>query len=617
MEQMQLLISSSFFSPTVMETQFKKTVDVSNVIKLSDYSEAIMVKTENQESPLDQVADVSRMAHVQQSSNLDSTSGVFDLCLPAGWIDGLPALDQQWISKALFKWSQTGQPELDFTIVDKLWWYPPQPSPSPNSIPTIARYFGHPLFLWMPVNLWHVRLVCPHEDCLGEELTTSGIHQRVKRVVSFSSSYFMATEELSCKGCNRKMTSWSHNIVCQLDISQKVQFPCLLTAGLACDMQVVRQLRHRGPRNSISQIQRLLDEEHTEAWLQKQICFLTDFRRLVRTVVSGLDVPVTLGELPAMPPVPKPHWLMQAYAQDVLRRLEETQASITSKFGQVLRMNSSYRIVKTLALERKSTVSWATSVINEQGQVIMSVLTANEGCGLEKMVAGVVSRYQDAHVLPPKALYVDRDCCGTTPLQHMLRPWQNTEIRLDIRHFMQRIAAGCTSDRHALYSEFTSRLCHCIFLWDDFDVGALKEAKRAELEAWRTQPSDADILRHITTAELALHCKRTTRQSSEMEALIAKLIQFYDGEKGRDPLGVPLIDSARMAEIWKAQKKHLRCIQDPPGVGLYMQTGTLQKGGHSLPTYKCARESTSLERFHRYLNKFIPGTSLPQFSQCN
>ncbi|XP_059188503.1 uncharacterized protein LOC131971202 [Centropristis striata] len=63
-----------------------------------------------------------------------------------------------------------------------------------------------------------------------------------------------------------------------------------------------------------------------------------------------------------------------------------------------------------------------------------------------------------------------------------------------------------------------------------------------------------------------------------------------------------------MAEIWKAQQKHIPCLQDPPGFQLYTQTGTLKKGGHVLPTYRCARGSTSLENFHLHMNRFIPGT---------
>ncbi|KAK0139749.1 hypothetical protein N1851_023343 [Merluccius polli] len=182
----------------------------------------------------------------------------------------------QWISKALFQWSKTGQPELDFTRVDRMWWYPPQPSLVPTGIPPMERYFGHPLFLWMPRKLWRVRLLCPHEDCGKEELTSAGLHQRVRHVVGVSMTYFMVSEYLSCKGCKRKVISWTRNIIRQLDIGHQVQFPCLLTSKLGCDMQVVRQMRQRGLGNSSSQLQRQMAEQHAEVWLQKQLQFLTD-----------------------------------------------------------------------------------------------------------------------------------------------------------------------------------------------------------------------------------------------------------------------------------------------------------------------------------------------------
>nr|XP_034315333.1 uncharacterized protein LOC117685153 [Crassostrea gigas] len=62
-----------------------------------------------------------------------------------------------------------------------------------------------------------------------------------------------------------------------------------------------------------------------------------------------------------------------------------------------------------------------------------------------------------------------------------------------------------------------------------------------------------------------------------------------------------------MAEIWKQQQKHVQCIQDPPNVQLYTQTGVSKKGGGPLPVYRCARGSTSLECFHLHLARFIPG----------
>ncbi|XP_051788938.1 uncharacterized protein LOC127529436 [Erpetoichthys calabaricus] len=76
-----------------------------------------------------------------------------------------------------------------------------------------------------------------------------------------------------------------------------------------------------------------------------------------------------------------------------------------------------------------------------------------------------------------------------------------------------------------------------------------------------------------------------------------------------DTMGIPLLDRAKIQDIWKTQRRHLHCIQDPPGVHLYMQTGQLVKGGITLPVFRCARGSTSLESFHLHLDRFIPGTS--------
>lgn len=530
------------------------------------------------------------------------------ICLPAKWIPSLPVEDQLWISKTLFKWSRNGQPELNLLKLDKLWWHPPDPPLVPSGLPARERYFGHSRFLWMPRKLWRVRLICPHPDCGKEELTSAGLHQRIRQVITTTTSYFIAAEYLACKSCKRKVISWSKNIVSQLDVGHQIQFPCLLASKLACDMEVVRQMRQRGLGNSSSQIQKKLEEQHAETWLQKSILFMSHCRGFARAASTGLVVPLNIGELPSMLTVPKHRWLMQVYAQDVLSRIEEIKAGITSHFGRVLKMDSTKKIVRKLAGHSHGTAAWATNMGNEHGQIIMSVLTVSEGHGLGKMTEGVIKWYKDAGVSPPEVLYVDRDCCGSSHLHKMFREWPNMKIRLDIWHFMRRISVGCTTDSHSLYSGFMNKLSHCLFMWDDFDLQALKEAKRAELEAKLLHPTDADLLRNISRAEMARHCKRRTRSSSEMETLISQLIESYSGNRGCNTLGVPLINEKRMAEIWKAQKKHLDCLQDPPGVLLYMQTGIIKKGGHNLKTYRCARGSTSLESFHLHMNRFIPGT---------
>lgn len=101
------------------------------------------------------------------------------------------------------------------------------------------------------------------------------------------------------------------------------------------------------------------------------------------------------------------------------------------------------QITKKLAGTARGTGLWLTSVGNEFGQVLISVLTAQEGAGLDMMVDGLVKRYQQAGVNPPAVLYVDCGCCtevGETKLKTRFRGWPDLVIRLDIWHFMCRIA---------------------------------------------------------------------------------------------------------------------------------------------------------------------------------
>ncbi|KAI9533664.1 hypothetical protein NQZ68_021438 [Dissostichus eleginoides] len=275
-------------------------------------------------------------------------------------------------------------------------------------------------------------LTCPHPDCNKEPLTSAGLHQKIRQVVAVGKMYFVASEYLACRRCKRKVISWSHSLISQLDIGHRVQFPCILTSKLACDFEVASLMRQRGLGNSSSQIQRKLQERHAEVWMQKTLQYLQDCKGIASAVTSGLILPMPFDPVPAMPPVPKHRWLMQVYAQDVLQRLDEIKATITSQYGRILKMDSTKKVSRKLAGKSYGTATWATNVGNEHGQVIMSMLTASEGYGLGPMVEGLINRYRMAGVAPPEVLYVDRDCCGNTLLRRMFEEWNNMTIRLDI-----------------------------------------------------------------------------------------------------------------------------------------------------------------------------------------
>ena len=140
-------------------------------------------------------------------------------------------------------------------------------------------------------------------------------------------------------------------------------------------------------------------------------------------------------------------------------------------------------------------------------------------------------------------------------------------------------------------------------------MALLRQAKREQLRKEGVPViSDSVVDSRITKAQLAQYCRRRTRGEEATIRLVESLLQELMGDRGRDLLGVPLLDRVRMEHIWRVQKRHVKCIQDLPAVSLYTETGTTTtKEGVLLTKYRCARGSTSLESFHCHLNRFIPG----------
>lgn len=144
-----------------------------------------------------------------------------------------------------------------------------------------------------------------------------------------------------------------------------------------------------------------------------------------------------------------------------------------------------------------------------------------------------------------------------------------------------------------------SCLSTCLFEWDEADYQLLAKAKRGELiQAGVSNPSDSAIWKATTREELARHCRRRTRGATESANLIESLLLGLSA--ATDSLGVCLFREDMM-EIWAGQKRHLRCLQDPPNVSLYTTIGHITKGGERLPVLRCARGTTSLESFHLHL----------------
>nr|XP_026695572.1 uncharacterized protein LOC113475553 [Ciona intestinalis] len=190
--------------------------------------------------------------------------------------------------------------------------------------------------------------------------------------------------------------------------------------------------------------------------------------------------------------------------------------------------------------------------------------------------------------------------------------WQESglQVRLDIWHFMRRFAACCTTESHPLYGEFLARLSGCIFEYDPNDLQQLTLARLQEMKAAGLPGCTyEEARRKLTKRERARHCRRRTRGAERTKAMIGQLLEAFQRPSTRDLSGVDLLKSDLVEEVWKVQMPHVCCLQDPPNIQLYTITGMQVIGGISLPVYRCARGSNSLESFHDHVRRFVPGTT--------
>ena len=438
-------------------------------------------------------------------------------------------------------------------------------------------------------------------------LRSKGLYNRVRLVLDLRDQYYLAGEYMYCAECKGTFLSWDHRILEQLADGTRECFPVLLTHKHACDRSVVTLLRGRTLGNSPTALRRNLHEVHSEEWLRKQLCYLSDCERYRRGLLNLHLVVPPYEEAAPFPHFLTPRWFLSLYVRDVWSRLPSLLASATSIFGSILKIDSTKKVCKKLQGAAANTAAWVTNVGNERGEVVQSIVTASEGTpSLVRLADGLVERYAKAAQPPPRLLYTDRDCCAAKFVELFAR-WGGLVVRLDIWHYMRRLAGGCTTESHPLYGTFMKQLSSCIFEWDMQDVELLISAKRGELvSAGILSPSDAALRKAISKEELARHCRRRTRGAEKTVDLVEALLLSLSS--ATDTLGVPLLRE-EMRDIWEEQKRHVTCIQDPPGIQLYTITGHLTKGGVRLPVLRCARGSTSLESFHLHLARFIPGTS--------
>ncbi|XP_076836024.1 uncharacterized protein LOC143481763 [Brachyhypopomus gauderio] len=316
------------------------------------------------------------------------------------------------------------------------------------------------------------------------------------------------------------------------------------TLRLSCDKEVVSLMQGRTLRNSVTSLYKHLCVRHRQQWLAQSSEYLSVLKKFL---VPGTDPSTITHQLPPMVPVPTPKWLLTVYAQDVLSRLEETKARITSIYGAILKMDSTKKVTKKLAGAASGTAAWATNVGNEFGQVLISVLTAGEGEGLLPMCVKLMERYQRAGEDPPQLLYVDQDCCSTTgKAAAMFHAWDQLVVRLDVWHFMRRLspmtATSCTASSWAASPSASSNGMQR--MWPRGQAVGAREAPRS-----RGHLTDATSSSRPTAKELAWHCRHRTHGAQASEELIQELLEDFMDRT--DSMGIRLLDQEKMEDIWQ------------------------------------------------------------------
>jgi hypothetical protein len=104
-------------------------------------------------------------------------------------------------------------------------------------------------------------------------------------------------------------------------------------------------MRERTLGNSSTKLQKQVAEQHTEHHMNRALKFLQAREPFEIQSSKGLfKIPSAAQTIPPIPAIPKPDWFLAVYLRDVVSRIEETRAKITSTFGEILKIDSTKKV---------------------------------------------------------------------------------------------------------------------------------------------------------------------------------------------------------------------------------------------------------------------------------
>ncbi|XP_077075149.1 uncharacterized protein LOC143726049 [Siphateles boraxobius] len=237
-----------------------------------------------------------------------------------------------------------------------------------------------------------------------------------------------------------------------------------------------------------------------------------------------------------------------------MEKMPVYRASILSVTGEILCIDGTKKVLKKIYGDGQGTMQYITSVLNELGQFLTTVVVAVESEG-------------DS---------------GVSFLENLFGDWvqKGTVVRLDIRHWLHRWDAVVIKQSHAKYGVFMSALAGAVLAYNKDDMMLLIQAVRKGNQEMYAGLSDEDMIAFLKPHQIRSCVRRITRGVEETASAIESIITEFKGRAGLNIDGIHLFKLAQAVDShWATASKHLSCMQDPPGMQLYVSVKVVVLNG--------------------------------------
>ncbi|CAM4444687.1 unnamed protein product [Leuciscus chuanchicus] len=365
---------------------------------------------------------------------------------------------------------------------------PPPPMAVKGAVPNMLSFFTTPAFFWRPVGVMKALIRCPNTNAPPEYyLEKRGYGSYARQVCGMNFHYTLLTERLMCKHCLKlreepsqahadnsndfddekdgahraqQQYTWlaySPKILMNLAPAIRSMFPAIICGKRAVDRSVVTLMSDRLNAVSMSKrrdlYQTLLYDAHTSATgSSSSQRGILSFARAAGTYTP----PIAPSPLPSARVLRRAHLILEMEKMPVYRDL------ILSTTGEILCIDGTRKILKKIYSDGQGTMQYVTSVLNEWGQFLTTVVVASESeGGYARMARGLVARFRHANAPAPKVVYADNNCCrdsGSSFLENLFGDWvkRGTVIRLDIRQAdMMLLVQAVRNGNPELYGRYS------------------------------------------------------------------------------------------------------------------------------------------------------------------